>query len=289
MTTLLFDDGDLRQLTDAWADDSTFAWVSRRGGVDEDWLRSRLALLPEEHRRGRFALLTSGSTGMPKLVVGDRQRTLALADTLHRLQDLEPVAETVVVLPLTYSYAFVNQWVWSQRTGRRLIPTQGVRDVQLLRSALSAATDAMVCLVGAQLTMLRGALAGASYPGVIRVHFAGGAFPQSDLDFVRQTFPNAVIFNNYGCAEAMPRLTLRRADADHRAEHVGPPLPGIELRTDDIGAVLFRSRYRCVGHLDDSGFAAYGDDDWIATGDLGELDAQGCLVLRGRAGEVFKR
>ncbi len=289
MTRLLFDDGDLSGLSDAWLGRPSFAWISRRSGVTEQWLQRRLELLPDAHRTDRFILLTSGSTGTPKLVIGDRARTLALADTLHSQQGLEPVTETVVILPLTYTYAFVNQWVWSQRKGRTLVSTAGMRDPQRLREALTETRSAMICLVGAQLPMLRGALASANFPGVIRVHFAGGAFPQQQLDYVRETFPNASIFNNYGCAEAMPRLTMRRADAADRPENVGPALPGVTLRTDPEGRVLFRSRYRCVGHIDDDGFAAYDDDQWLGTGDLGELDASGNLVLRGRSGEVFKR
>jgi len=111
---LLYNDGDLEALAAAWAAERTFAWVSRRSGVDEAWLCERLALLPVEHQRGRFVLLTSGSTGLPKLVVGDKRRTEALAKILHGVQDLASVEQAIAVLPLTYTYAFVNQWVWSR-------------------------------------------------------------------------------------------------------------------------------------------------------------------------------
>ena len=289
MTALLFDDGDLAALNDAWDSEATFAWVSRRSGVDEAWLRARLALLPDKHRRGRFILLTSGSTGLPKLVIGDRQRAETLVELLHKVQDLAEVSQTVVTLPLTYTYAFVNQWLWSRRPGRTLLVTEGLRAPDRLRTALSEASAAMVCLVGAQLPLLRQNLPGARFVGVTRVHFAGGAFPQGELNSVREMFPNAVIFNNYGCAEAMPRLTLRRADAAQEAHDVGPALPGVELRTDGDGRVLFRSPFACVGQIDEAGYKSFAAGEWIPSGDLGEIDARGHLVLRGRANEVFKR
>jgi len=289
LTTLLYDDGDLQALARAWQKQPTFAWLSRRNGVTEEWLQDRLATLPQAHRDGCFALLTSGTTGEPKLVVGCRRRSEALARLLHTEQELEPVAETVVVLPLTYTYAFVNQWLWSLVLDRKLVRTEGLRDVAGLAMALERCQNAMVCLVGAQLPLMRRVFSDRKFPGVIRLHFAGGAFPQSDLDFVRAIFPNALIYNNYGCAEAMPRLTLRLAGEEERAEDVGPPLPGIRLRCDAASNIQFQSPFACVGQVDEGGFHAFGETDWIATGDLGAVDARGHLVLSGRNSEVFKR
>ena len=71
----------------------------------------------------------------------------------------------------------------------------------------------MICLIGAQVPLLIEYYAGHVFSGVIRVHFAGGRFPAERLGDLHQIFPNAQIFNNYGCAEALPRLTLRPAEA----------------------------------------------------------------------------
>src|ERR1035441_6572038 len=109
----------------------------------------------------------------------------------------------------------------------------------------------MICLVGAQVPLLAQYYEDHSFPGVIRVHFAGGRFPQERLDEVRRLFPQAAIFNNYGCAEAMPRLTLRRAEAATVAHHIGWPLPGVEMQSDEGSRVLFRSPYGAVALMDE--------------------------------------
>ncbi|HEV7921434.1 MAG TPA: class I adenylate-forming enzyme family protein, partial [Thermoanaerobaculia bacterium] len=240
----------------------------------------------DDLRRDHFALLTSGSTGRPRLVIGARPRAEELARLLHRVQDSAPVAETILALPLTYCYAFVNQWLWARVLGQRLVHTRGFSHADSLRAALRNAREAMICLVGIQVPLF--AQGGESYPGVIRVHFAGGAFPQQQLEVMRRVFPNAEIFNNYGCAEAMPRLAVRRASDAEVASDIGLPLPGVELLTADNGELRFRSPYGAVAYVDSAGLHRITTDEWVPTGDLG-VEEGGRWLLTGRANEVFKR
>jgi len=280
---------DIGDLDRAWMGKSTFAFVPDKGGVPDAWIAGILDCLPDLYREGHFALLTSGSTGRPKLVFGRRERTDSLAHALHEAQDSEPVSESIVTLPLTYCYAFVNQWLWARVHDRRLVLTRGLSHPGELKGSLLAADDAMLCLVGAQVPMLEQYLGGTPFPGVIRVHFAGGRFPEQKLAEVQALFPNGTIFNNYGCAEAMPRLTLRRADAAQSAGHIGWPLPGITLKTATSGELLFRSPYGAVAQADETGFSIIDKEMWVPTGDLGEQAEDGHVELHGREGDVFKR
>src|SRR4051812_16810887 len=106
-------DPDPAALAAAWAADPTFAVLPGRPPVGEPWVAAALARLPVSARTGHFALLTSGSTGEPKLIVGERSRSERLARALHELQGNDVAARAIVALPLTYSFAFVNQWLWS--------------------------------------------------------------------------------------------------------------------------------------------------------------------------------
>jgi long-chain acyl-CoA synthetase len=272
-----------------WDSAQTFAYVHEKSAAAAPWLTEASEQIPPPYRKDHFGLLTSGSTGAPKLVIGRKSGSEELARVLHHVQDSEPVRETLVSLPLTYCYAFVNQWLWSRVTHRKLVLTPGFAKPEVFRDALRRADDAMLCLVGTQAAMLRSMFGGERFLGVIRLHFAGGRFPQEQLSELREMFPNATIFNNYGCAEALPRLTVRRAEEGESACDVGCPVPGVQLKAGDSGELLFLSQYRCVAQLDNHGFHVIPSDEWIPNGDLARPGDDGRWYLLGRAGEVFKR
>jgi len=282
------DSSNLTALEQAWSSAPTFAFLPEKAGISRQWIEEALEALPDDLRTGHFALLTSGSTGSPKLVLGQKERAEALARVLHQRQDSEPVSATILALPLTYCYAFVNQWLWARVMGRKVVRTRGLADAGELGRALRETCHAMICLVRIQLPLLAETFAGEAFPAVSRVHFAGGTFPQANLPVVKRLFPNATVFNNYGCAEAMPRLALRRADEADDAADIGAPLPSVELRTSAAGELQFRSPYAAVACFDERGFHRLASD-WIGTGDLGVMDGQGHWHLTGRLSEVFKR
>ncbi len=281
---------DISRLARAWEDPRTFVFLPEKGAPPRAWVEQALGQFPAQLAEGHFVLSTSGSTGQPKLVVGNRQRAESLAVTLHRLQDSEPVKRTVAVLPLTYCYAFVNQWLWARVMGREFQATAGFRRPDELRRILAAADDCMLCLVGALVPMFSSQMGvDISFPGVCRLHFAGGMFPQGHLDVVQRVFPNATVFNNYGCAEAMPRLTVRRRQEGDEGANIGHPIPGVRMRANDCDEIQFQSPFAAVAVYDHDGLFLPRESDWIATGDLGEEAADGTWRVRGRSSEVFKR
>jgi acyl-CoA synthetase (AMP-forming)/AMP-acid ligase II len=144
-------------------------------------------------------------------------------------------------------------------------------------------------MVGVQVPLLHSLFATHVFPGVIRLNFAGGRFPQESVPHLKRIFPNAEIFNNYGCAEAMPRLTIRRAEASDSAANIGCPLPGVELKLGEDDQLLFRSPFRAIGFIEENAFRPIADDEWIPTGDLGRSAENGSWTLLGRKSEVFKR
>src|SRR5262249_27374874 len=125
-----------------------------------------------------------------------------------------------------------------------------------------------------------------AFGGHLRAMFTGGAFIEaSTLQFFYDL--GVPVANGYGLTEGGTVLTVNDLKP-FRADTVGKPLPGVELRIlspDDegVGEVAARSRTIMSRYLNDPELTAQTIvDGWLLTGDLGRFDGDGHLQLLGR-------
>ena len=125
-----------------------------------------------------------------------------------------------------------------------------------------------------------------AFGGELRALFVGGAFTEpATLQFFYDL--GIQVGNGYGCTEAGTAITLNDFKP-FRADTVGKPLPGMELKivnadAEGIGEVLVRSKTVMSHYLDDPEMTAETiRDGWLITGDLGRVDGDGHLRLFGR-------
>ena len=125
-----------------------------------------------------------------------------------------------------------------------------------------------------------------AFGGDLVAMFTGGAFiePATLQFFYDLGLPVA---NGYGLTEAGTVLTVNDLKP-FRADTVGKPLPGVELRilnpgSDGVGEVAAKSGTIMSHYLDDAELSAETIvDGWLLTGDLGSFDDSGHLQLFGR-------
>jgi long-chain acyl-CoA synthetase len=125
-----------------------------------------------------------------------------------------------------------------------------------------------------------------AFGGELRTIIVGGAFtePQTLQFFYDLGIPVA---NGYGLTEAGTAITVNDLKP-FRADTVGKPLPGMEVRilnpaADGVGEVSVRSKTVMSGYLNEPELTAETIvDGWLMTGDLGRFDETGHLQLAGR-------
>jgi long-chain acyl-CoA synthetase len=125
-----------------------------------------------------------------------------------------------------------------------------------------------------------------AFGGDLLAMFTGGAFVETaTLQFFYDM--GIPVANGYGLTEAGTVLTVNDLKP-FRADTVGKPLPGVELRIlnpapDGVGEVAAKSETIMSQYLDDAELTAQTIvDGWLLTGDLGRFDGSGHLQLFGR-------
>ncbi len=97
------------------------------------------------------------------------------------------------------------------------------------------------------------------------------------------------VLGAYGLTEHL--CVAMNRPSSYAFDTAGPPMPGTEVRIADDGEILVRANELTfsgyLGRPEASREAFAGDGDWLRTGDLGEIDDRGHLVVRGRKKDVL--
>src|SRR5258705_3347202 len=96
-----------------------------------------------------------------------------------------------------------------------------------------------------------------------------------------------LVVQGYGLTETAPIVTLNHPLHAKRGA-VGKPIAGVEIRIADDGEILVRGDNVTTGDYNapEATREAF-QDGWFHTGDVGELDAEGQLHIRGRKKEMI--
>src|SRR5256884_3055373 len=114
---------------------------------------------------------------------------------------------------------------------------------------------------------------------------SGGAALANDTESFFKRMGYAVV-QGYGMTETASLISLNHPFRAAEGS-VGKILPGREFKLAEDGEILVRGGNVSAGYWEDGGLRAANESEWLKTGDLGEIDAEGNLRFRGRKKNVI--
>ena len=253
---------------------------------------------------GRVCLTTSGTTGEPKGVILSERQIAWTADSVRASHRLSIRDRGLTVLPFFHVNAPVVSLCSSLLAGSTVVIAERFSRRHFW-SWIELYQVTWASIVPTIVAMLLETEKPAFLPGALRFVRTGSApLPAADLLAFEARFGIPVI-ETYGLSEAASQVVANPVPPGiHKPGSAGRPV-GVTLRIcsprDDAGGEMLRdvapgeTGEICIAgasviasYQDNAGQEAF-QDGWFRTGDLGYLDEDGYLFIRGRSREVINR
>jgi acyl-CoA synthetase (AMP-forming)/AMP-acid ligase II len=281
-----------------WAQDNGFLQLE---GIFEPHPSDQLRPVPQRQNDLAVLMPTSGSTGVPRLVMVSHGNLIANTEAIIRSQHLRSDERALLIMPISYCYGASILHTHLYQGGGVVFDSRFMFPDKVLEAinAFQCTTFAGVPTVY-NILLKRSHLRTIPLPGLRRFLQAGGALTKESIRELRAIVPTADWYTMYGQTEATARISCLPPDRlDEKLGSAGLPLDNVEVRIandegqecpiGETGQIQVRGPSICTGYLDEADatrekFA----DGWLKTGDLAFRDNDGFLWITGRASEFIK-
>lgn len=246
---------------------------------------------------------TSGTTGLPKLVVHTQRRWFYFHQLAMEAGGLGPGDVFCSALPGPYGFGLWTQHFTPAILGAPVHVRRRFRSAEMLRLIEEEAVSVLAAVTTQLILMLDDPELGGRDLSSLRVVFTGGeAVPYAKAaEFEDRT--GAKVLQFYGSNETgAASVTTLEDDRPHRLSTAGRVIPGMHVRLFDPesggpvpvpgrGQPACKGPATCDGYWDDPGgnAALYTQDGWMLMGDLVEIDSDGYLTVVGRTSDIIIR
>ncbi len=242
---------------------------------------------------------TSGTTGIPKIVMLTHRNFISDIDSCFELVDISPEDVMLGVLPMFHVFGFSIAYLLPLLRGMTLTIVPSLYPFDNFITTLKRYRSTVFLGVPAVFSILTGARRKAEFDlHPLRLLICGGdALPSR----VRESFEEAfglLIIEGYGITEASPVVSVNPSPEVRVPGSAGPVIDAIRLRiVDDAGKDVPQGRVGEIvlsGNPISPGYLANPEENarsfregWFYTGDLGRMDERNLLYIEGRKKDLI--
>ena len=261
------------------------------------------SILPAPCGKDDLAVLmpTSGSTGIPRLVMVSHGNLIANTEAIIRSQHLGTGEKAMLIMPVSYCFGasilhtHLHQGGGVVFDSRFMFPDKVLQAIDKYGCTSFAGVPTVYNIL-----LKRSNIRTMPLSSLRRFLQAGGALGPENIEELRGIVPNAEFFVMYGQTEATARIScLPPERLKEKLGSAGLPLDNIKVRIVDEGGEEMEDRDTgeiqisgpsiCSGYLDETEATRNKfSNGWLKTGDLGYRDEDGYLWIQGRSGDFVK-
>lgn len=246
---------------------------------------------------------TSGTTGRPKGCPVDHFQLTNAAQNYVTSFDFDDATTALIPTPLYHVSGLVSSLV-------AVLPVGGtgviIDEFSTSRFLEETERERVNYIMGVPtnyiLTIERENTADYDLSSLELAAYGSAPMPRGVVPRLRDAFPNAALCNTYGKTESVGGLATMCPDdyVDARPDSVGLPTPAMEvcvvdgsgdrLPPGEVGEIAIRGPIVVSGYLGNPEKTADEFvDGWHLTGDMGRIDDDGFIELKGRASDMILR
>jgi acyl-CoA synthetase (AMP-forming)/AMP-acid ligase II len=253
-----------------------------------------------------FVMLTSGTTGTPKMVMQSQRMVRAVAFSGVYEQRLRAGDFMYSGAPLFHVAGLGHVMYALACRGASLILPQWNAAATLHWLADGGLNHCMMVPSMALTLLDEPGISGQEYPRLRSIMFGGAPMPPVVIQRLAEVF-RCDLYNAFGSTQVGGQTVFNADDhklalggQEHLLGSIGRPVMGTDIRIrgedgaevkpGDIGEIWSRSESVFSGYLNESALTASAVvDGWYRTGDLGRMDELGYVFLSGRADDMIIR
>jgi long-chain acyl-CoA synthetase len=262
---------------------------------DPDFAPPATKSVSPSYRDPALYLYTSGTTGKPKGVVLTHRNLGHNVESCQIAGSFDHRDSFLCLLPFFHTYAITGTILLPLFSGSKMVLVDRFQPLKVMKLIEDHAVSVFLAIPSMYRVLAHSE--GDFNLKSVRFPISGGEpLPVAVAEAFEKRF-GVPIFEGYGQTEASPVISLN-VPGRRKPGTVGPPLPGVEIAIwddnknpvgpDVVGEIMVRGPNVMQGYFNlPEETSKTISREWLHTGDLGKMDAEGFVTITGRKKDLI--